>query len=41
AQQATSVVLENVRVISVATSAGTLNVPNFRMRVEQGNNPCF
>ncbi|GAA3909433.1 DUF6230 family protein [Streptomyces lannensis] len=41
AQQAQSVVLKNVRVISVATSAGTLNVPNFRMRVEQGNNPCF
>ncbi|MFG3065471.1 DUF6230 family protein [Streptomyces sp. NPDC048231] len=41
AQQAQSVVLKNVRVITVANSAGILNIPNFTMRVEQGDQPCF
>ncbi|MFD0502210.1 DUF6230 family protein [Streptomyces chiangmaiensis] len=41
AQQAQSVVLSDVRVISVAVSAGTLNVPNLALHIKQGSHRCF
>ncbi|MEU1406369.1 DUF6230 family protein [Streptomyces sp. NPDC005728] len=40
-QQATSVTLTDVRVIAVALTAGTFNVPGLRVRVEQGHHECF
>ncbi|MEU6097307.1 DUF6230 family protein [Streptomyces sp. NPDC047079] len=41
AQQAESVVLNDVRATSVATSAGTLNIPGLDLRIEQGRHRCF
>ncbi|MFD7445004.1 DUF6230 family protein [Streptomyces sp. NPDC059909] len=40
AQQAESVSLTDVRVTAVALSAATFNIPDLRLRVEQGNREC-
>ncbi|MEV5955956.1 DUF6230 family protein [Streptomyces sp. NPDC051987] len=41
AQQALSTTLNDVRVSAVAVSAGTFSVPGLRVRLEQGDHPCF
>ncbi|MFI9645109.1 DUF6230 family protein [Streptomyces sp. NPDC052040] len=41
AQQARSVVLTDVRAVSVAASAGTLNIPGLDLRIVQGSHRCF
>ncbi|MEV6025686.1 DUF6230 family protein [Streptomyces sp. NPDC052036] len=41
ASQANTVVLTHVRAISVAASAGTLNVPGFELQIEPGSHRCF
>ncbi|MEU8587301.1 DUF6230 family protein [Streptomyces sp. NPDC048664] len=41
AQQADSAVLTDVKATSVAVSAGTLNIPDFDLQVEQGSHDCF
>ncbi|MFI9807875.1 DUF6230 family protein [Streptomyces sp. NPDC052301] len=40
-QQATSVVLTDVRVTAVALSAGTFNIPGLRVQLEHGRHECF
>ncbi|MER6267629.1 DUF6230 family protein [Streptomyces sp900105755] len=41
AQQSLTTTLDDVRVTAVAVSAGTLNVPGLRLRVEHGDHACF
>ncbi|MFF3510794.1 DUF6230 family protein [Streptomyces sp. NPDC002573] len=41
ASQVNAAVLTNVRVISVASTAGTLSVPGFYLQIEQGSHQCF
>ncbi|MEU6771101.1 DUF6230 family protein [Streptomyces sp. NPDC046759] len=40
-QQATSVVLTDVRVTAVALTAGTFNIPGLRVQIEHGRHECF
>ncbi|MER6078856.1 DUF6230 family protein [Streptomyces sp. NPDC001833] len=40
-QQATSTVLNDVRVTAVAVSAGTFSIPGLRVRLRQGDHACF
>ncbi|MEU0369763.1 DUF6230 family protein [Streptomyces sp. NPDC006283] len=41
AQQAVSAVLTDVEATAVAVSAGTMNVPDLRLRLKQGSHECF